>query len=170
MISLTERHGGRPYNVCTPKRRGATCHDCFPAEPEGVRNLAIAALAGVAAPYTPEVDRQCRAGLRMAVPQIAFVITTCALRTQRQAVPALETASKVAVSDSRLPRGCSRAYPAHRPKAGLRSVLDVEPVAEPWSSSSPAHALEHLLGHRLPNRAGGALSAPMIVRGLSHLI
>ena len=29
--------------------------------------------------------------------QTAFVITTCALRTQRQAVPASETTSKVAV-------------------------------------------------------------------------
>jgi hypothetical protein len=70
--------------------------------PLSVKALAItfviAALAGGAITMTrPKVDQEGCAGLRMAVHPAAFVITTCALRPKRQASPALETTSKVAV-------------------------------------------------------------------------
>jgi len=52
--------------------------------------LAIAALAGVAVALTrPSIDSAVL-GSEWQCHKTAFVITTCALRTQRQAVPALE--------------------------------------------------------------------------------
>ena len=55
--------------------------------------LAIAVLAGVAVALTrPKSIDSAVLGSEWQCHQTAFVITTCALRTQRQAVPALETA------------------------------------------------------------------------------
>ena len=55
--------------------------------------LVIAALAGVAVALTrPELIDSTVLGSEWQCHKTAFVITTCALRTQRQAVPALETA------------------------------------------------------------------------------
>ena len=58
--------------------------------------LAVAALAGVAVALTrPKPIDSAVLGSEWQCHKTAFVITTCALRTQRQAVPALETTSKV---------------------------------------------------------------------------
>ena len=60
--------------------------------------LVIAALAGGAVALTnPKSIDTAVLGSEWQCHQTAFVITTCALGTQRQAVPALETTSKVAV-------------------------------------------------------------------------
>ena len=58
--------------------------------------LAVAALAGVAVALTrPKSVENTALGSEWQCYKTAFVITTCALRTQRQAVPASETTSKV---------------------------------------------------------------------------
>jgi len=55
--------------------------------------LAIAVLAGVAVALTrPKSIDSAVLGSEWQCHETAFVITTCALRTQRQAVPALEAA------------------------------------------------------------------------------
>ena len=55
--------------------------------------LAITVLAGVAVALTrPKSIDSAVLGSEWQCHETAFVITTCALRTQRQAVPALETA------------------------------------------------------------------------------
>ena len=60
--------------------------------------LAIAALAGVAVALTrPKPIDSAVLGSEWQCHKTAFVITTCALRIQRQAPPALETTNKVAV-------------------------------------------------------------------------
>ena len=60
--------------------------------------FAIAALAGGAVVMTrPKSIESAVLGPEWQCIQTAFVITTCALRTQRQAPPALETTNKVAV-------------------------------------------------------------------------
>jgi hypothetical protein len=60
--------------------------------------LAIAVLAGVAVALTrPKSIDSAVLGSEWQCHETAFVITTCALRTQRQAMPALETTSNVAV-------------------------------------------------------------------------
>ena len=54
--------------------------------------LAIAALAGGAvAPTNPKSINSTVLGSEWQCHKIAFVITTCALQTQRQAVPALDS-------------------------------------------------------------------------------
>src|SRR6476660_2888847 len=45
VISLTERHGSRPY-CAAPKRRGATAMTFFPLSLKAIASIAIAALAG----------------------------------------------------------------------------------------------------------------------------
>jgi hypothetical protein len=64
----------------------------FPLNLKALAILAIAALAGVAVALTrlESVDSAVL-GSEWQCHKTAFVITTCALRTQRQAVPALET-------------------------------------------------------------------------------
>ena len=57
----------------------------------------IAALAGGVAMTRPKSIESAVLGSEWQCTQTAFVITTCALRAQRQAVPALETTNKVAV-------------------------------------------------------------------------
>ncbi|HSR82096.1 MAG TPA: hypothetical protein VLL28_15085 [Hyphomicrobiaceae bacterium] len=58
--------------------------------------LVIVALAWVAVALTrPELIDSALLGSEWQCHKTAFVITTCELRTQRQAVPALETTSKV---------------------------------------------------------------------------
>ena len=60
--------------------------------------FAIAALAGGAVVMTrPKSIESAVLGLEWQCTQTAFVITTCALRPERQAPPALETTSRVAV-------------------------------------------------------------------------
>ena len=55
--------------------------------------LAVAALAGVSVALTrPKPIDSAVLGSEWQCHKTAFVITTCALRTRRQAVPALETA------------------------------------------------------------------------------
>ena len=58
---------------CTQTTR-SNGHDFFPAEPESARNNICGrrACRGCGRPDTPEADRQCCAGLRMAVPQDRF--------------------------------------------------------------------------------------------------
>ena len=65
----------------------------FPLSLKALAILAIAALAGVAVALTrsKSIDSAVL-GSEWQCHKTAFVITTCALRTQRQAVPALETA------------------------------------------------------------------------------
>ena len=66
----------------------------FPLSLKALAMLAIAALAGVAVALTrPKSIDSAVLGSEWQCHQTAFVITTCALRTQRQAVPALETVS-----------------------------------------------------------------------------
>ena len=57
----------------------------------------IAALAGGAAMTPLKSIESAVLGSEWQCHQTAFVITTCALRPQRQALPALETTSRVAV-------------------------------------------------------------------------
>jgi hypothetical protein len=65
----------------------------FPLSLKALAILAIAALAGVAVALTrPKPIDSAVLGSEWQCHKTAFVITTCALRTQRQAVPALETA------------------------------------------------------------------------------
>jgi hypothetical protein len=60
--------------------------------------LAITVLAGVAVALTrPKSIDSAVLGSEWQCYETSFVITTCALRTQRQAVPALEITSRVAV-------------------------------------------------------------------------
>ena len=60
--------------------------------------FAIAALAGGAVALTrPKSIDSAVLGSEWQCTQTAFVITTCALRAERQAPPALETTNKVAV-------------------------------------------------------------------------
>ena len=63
----------------------------FPLSLKALAILAIAALAGVAVALTrsKSIDSAVL-GSEWQCHKTAFVITTCALRTQRQAVPALE--------------------------------------------------------------------------------
>jgi hypothetical protein len=65
----------------------------FPVSLKALAILAVAALAGVTVTLTrsKSIDSAVL-GSAWQCHQTAFVITTCALRTQRQAVPALETA------------------------------------------------------------------------------
>ena len=65
----------------------------FPVSLKALAILAVAALAGVAVALTrsKSIDSAVL-GSEWQCHKTAFVITTCALRTQRQAVPALETA------------------------------------------------------------------------------
>jgi hypothetical protein len=65
----------------------------FPLSLKALAILAIAALAGVAVALTrsKSIDSTVR-GSEWQCHKTAFVITTCALRTQSQAVLALETA------------------------------------------------------------------------------
>ena len=79
--------------MSAPKRRGATCHDFFPAEPEGARNTCDRGpWAAVVLTRLESIDSVVL-GSEWQCHKTAFVITTCALRTQPQAVPAsLETA------------------------------------------------------------------------------
>jgi hypothetical protein len=73
-------------------------HDFFPAEPESARNNVIAALAGGAVALTRSKSIESAVpGSEWQCTQTAFVFTTCALRAERQAPPALETTNKVAV-------------------------------------------------------------------------
>jgi hypothetical protein len=65
----------------------------FPVSLKALAILAVAALAGVAVALTrPKPIDSAVLGSEWQCHETAFVITTCALRTQRQAVPALETA------------------------------------------------------------------------------
>ena len=65
----------------------------FPGSLKALAILAVAALAGVAVALTrPKPIDSAVLGSEWQCHKTAFVITTCALRTQRQAVPALETA------------------------------------------------------------------------------
>ena len=65
----------------------------FPLSLKALAILAVAALAGVAVALTrPKPIDSAVLGSEWQCHKTAFVITTCALRTQRQAVPALETA------------------------------------------------------------------------------
>ena len=65
----------------------------FPVSLKALAILAIAALAGVAVALTrPKSIDSAVLGSEWQCHKTAFVITTCALRTQRKAVPALETA------------------------------------------------------------------------------
>ena len=65
----------------------------FPVSLKALAILAVAALAGVAVALTrPKPIDSAVLGSEWQCHKTAFVITTCALRTQRQAVPALETA------------------------------------------------------------------------------
>ena len=65
----------------------------FPESLKALAILAVAALAGVAVALTrPKPIDSAVLGSEWQCHKTAFVITTCALRTQRQAVPALETA------------------------------------------------------------------------------
>ena len=67
----------------------------FPVSLKALAILAVAALAGVAVALTrPKPIDSAVLGSEWQCHETAFVITTCALRTQRQAVPALETTSK----------------------------------------------------------------------------
>ncbi len=60
--------------------------------------IAIVVLAGVAVNLTrPKSIDSAALGSEWQCNQTAFLITTCALRAQPQAVPALETTGKVAV-------------------------------------------------------------------------
>ena len=68
----------------------------FPVSLKALAILAVAALAGVAVALTrPKSIDSAVLGSEWQCHKTAFVITTCELRTQRQAVPALETTSKV---------------------------------------------------------------------------
>ena len=65
----------------------------FPVSLKALAILAVAALAGVAVALTrPKPIDSAVLGSEWQCHKTAFVITTCALRTQRQAVPAVETA------------------------------------------------------------------------------
>ena len=65
----------------------------FPVSLKALAILAVAALAGVAVALTrPKPIDSAVLGSEWQCHKTAFVITTCALRTQRQAVPVLETA------------------------------------------------------------------------------
>jgi hypothetical protein len=79
---------------CTPKRVGSNGHEFFPLSLKVlVLAFVIAALAGGAVAMTrPKPIDSAVLGSEWQCHEIAFVITTCALGTQRQAVPALETA------------------------------------------------------------------------------
>ena len=69
----------------------------FPVSLKALAILAIAALAGVAVALTrPKSIDSAVLGSEWQCHQTAFVITTCALRAQPQAVPALETRGEVA--------------------------------------------------------------------------
>lgn len=70
----------------------------FPLSLKALAILAIAALAGGALALTrsKSIDSAVL-GSEWQCHKIAFVITTCALRAERQAPPALETTNKVAV-------------------------------------------------------------------------
>ena len=59
--------------------------------------LVIAAVGGAVVLTRPKPIDSAVLGSEWQCHETAFVITTCELRTQRQAVPALETTSKVAV-------------------------------------------------------------------------
>ena len=68
----------------------------FPLRLKALAILAIAALAGVAVALTrSESIDSAVLGAEWQCHKTAFVITTCALRTQRQAVPALEIARAI---------------------------------------------------------------------------
>ena len=65
----------------------------FPVSLRALAILAVAALAGVAVALTrPKPIDSAVLGSEWQCHKTAFVITTCASRTQRQAVPVLETA------------------------------------------------------------------------------
>src|SRR6476660_6286497 len=81
-----------PERGPAPKRRGATAMT-FSLRSLALAILAIAALAGGAVALTNPKSDSTVLGSEWQCHKIAFVITTCALRTQREAVPAsLETA------------------------------------------------------------------------------
>ena len=68
----------------------------FPLSLKALAMLTIAALVGVAVDLTrPKPIESALLGSAWQCKQTAFVITTCALRTQRQAVPALEIARAI---------------------------------------------------------------------------
>ena len=63
----------------------------FPVSLKALAILAVAALAGVAVALTrPKSIDSAVLGSEWQCYETSFVITTCALRTQRQAVPALD--------------------------------------------------------------------------------
>ena len=64
----------------------------FPLSLKALAILVIAALAGVAVAMRPKPIDSAVLGSEWQCHETAFVITTCALRTQRQAAPVLETA------------------------------------------------------------------------------
>ena len=74
-------------------------HDFLPAEREGARNNVCdrRACRGAIAMTRPKSIESAVLGSEWQCTQTAFVITTCALRPERQAPPALETTNKVAV-------------------------------------------------------------------------
>ena len=64
----------------------------FPLSQKALAMLAIAALVGVTVALTrPKSIDSAVMGSEWQCHETAFVITTCALRTQRQAVPALDS-------------------------------------------------------------------------------
>ena len=67
----------------------------FPSLKALAVTFTIAALAGSAAASRPKSIDSAVLGSEGQCTQTAFVITTCALRTQRQAVPALEIARAI---------------------------------------------------------------------------
>ena len=69
----------------------------FPSLKALAITFTIAALAGGAAASRPKSIDSAVLGSEWQCTHTAFVITTCALRAQRQAASALETGSKVAV-------------------------------------------------------------------------
>ena len=64
----------------------------FPVSLKALAILAVAALAGVAVATRSKSIDSAVLGSEWQCHETAFGITTCALRTRRQAVPALETA------------------------------------------------------------------------------
>ena len=86
----------------------------FPVSLKALAILAVAALAGVAVALTrPKPIDSAVLGSEWQCHKTAFVITTCELRTQRQAVPALETEQGGLWPDSIAGKHSRIRYPFH---------------------------------------------------------